>query len=97
MSVMLMDPERLPRLSGAKAGVIVQVAFGAKVAGQVFVELNPAPDAVMLEMFSVDVPLLVRVTTVQVVFCPTTTLPQATEEVVSETAGAVPVPVKATE
>src|SRR5215469_3164852 len=84
-------PERVPRSVGAKVVLMVQLAPGGNVAGQLFVWAKSPVVAIPL-MFRVTVPLLVRVTVCDALAVPTTWLANVKLAGVSAPAAPMPVP-----
>ena len=91
LSVNVRVPVRAPTWVGVKVTSMVQLLPAASVLPQGFVlAIRPkSPLVVMLLMFSVEVPVLVRVTTFLAAVAPTTTLPHFSEAGVTVTVGPV--------
>src|SRR6266550_3703190 len=85
-------PLRAPFLVGVKVTLAAQFAPAATVAPQVLLEMWKSPLAVMLEIFSVAVPVLVSVTVWGELVCPIPTFLKFINAVESVTAGPPPPP-----
>ena len=99
LSVIDRVPLRVPPVAGLNVTLIVQLAPAATLEPHVSVsEKSPefAPVIPMLEILSAPVPVLLRVTLWGLVVVPTSLFPNVTFAGKSPTAGAVPVPERAT-
>src|SRR5438045_5396535 len=85
-------PLRAPFLVGVKVTLTAQFAPAATVAPQVLFEMWKSPLAVMLEIFSVAVPVLVRVTVLGELVCPIGIFLKFNAVAESDTAGCPPPP-----
>ena len=97
MSVMVMEPVRVPVAVGVNVTVIVQGVFGASELGHELAAKSPL--VAMLEMESVAVPVFVKVTFCDALVVFTNWLPKLRlvfERVTTGAFGAVPTPVKLT-
>jgi hypothetical protein len=95
LSVIVKVPVRVPAAVGVKVTLIVQLAPALTLLPQVLV-WEKSPLAVMLEMVSVALPVLVRVTICAVLLVPDNWAEKVSEEDDKLTAGPVPVPLKPT-
>src|SRR6266481_214318 len=86
-SVKVKLPVRVPFAVGLKVTLTAQLAPTDTVAPQVFLEIAKSPLAVMLAIFSVAVPVLVRVTLFALLVTPMTVLGKLSEVGDSVTAG----------
>jgi len=100
-SVTVMLAPKVPVVAGVKVAETIQFAPAASVAPQGDVEVvrakseASAPPSAMLEMFSVALPVLLRVTLETALVTPTAVAGKAMLGADSDTAGATPVPVSA--
>lgn len=82
LSVTVKVPVRVPSAVGVKTTSILQFCFAASVApqGLVLVPCAKSPDVAMLEMLSVEVPVLVTVTALPGLVAPMITVPQVSDD-----------------
>jgi hypothetical protein len=95
LSVRVIAPVRLPVAVGLNVTLIVQLAFTARLAPQLFVWAK-SPLAEMFEMLSGSAPELVRVTVCALLVVPVSCPVKVNEVVEKLAAGVIPVPVRLT-
>ncbi len=77
LSLMLRVPLRVPTAVGLNATLIVQLVCGARLLPQVFAGIMKSPEATMLLMASVVVPVFLRTTLLEALVLPSTFTPKA--------------------